>query len=164
MLFSSNQKYVKVQTGIILVEVVIAATIISVALVASAAVAQQSINVSRLALKEARAAFLLEETAEAVRIIRDNAWTNISNLSTGTNYYLSYSGGTWNATTTPVAVDTFSRWFTLSPVYRDNTDDIAQSGTLDTDTKLVTASVSWPTGSGTTATKTMSVYIANIFN
>jgi hypothetical protein len=109
---------------------------------------------------------LLEEGAEAVKSIRDANWSTISGLTIGTTYYLSYntSSNAWSLTTTPSTVDSFTRTVVFSSVNRDSNDDIAAAGTLDARTKEVTITVSWPAEDGRTLSKSLSLYIADIFN
>src|SRR3989344_1002893 len=147
-----------------MVEVLVVISIITLSMLGSMAVAQKSIYVSRQALHMSQAAFLLEEGAEAVRILRDNAWTNISNLTPGSNYYPLFSGGTWTLSGTSNTVGIFTRIVSINNVNRDNsTQDIAVAGTNDPGTKLVTVTVSWDEG-GTAITKTLSFYILDIFS
>lgn len=147
-----------------MVEVLIAVSIITASILSAMAVAQKSIYVSRQAFHSTQASFLLEEGAEAVRVLRDNAWTNISSLTPNTNYYPTFSGGTWTLSLTPNTVGIFTRTATIATVNRDNTTkDISGTGTNDPGTKLVTVTVSWVEG-GTTVTKTLQFYIMNIFS
>ena len=150
--------------GFMIVEVLVAVSIITVSILAAMTVAQKSVYISRQAFHMTQATFLLEEGAEAVRILRDNAWTNISSLSAGTDYYPSFFGGTWTLSTTANTVGIFTRKVTIASVNRDNTTkDISATGTNDLGTKLVTVTVSWPKG-GVTITKTLQFYITNIFS
>ena len=151
--------------GFMIVEVLVAASIITASILAAMAVAQKSVYVSRQALHANQAAFLLEEGAETIRILRDNAWSNISNLSTATNYYPTFSGGTWTLSTTPNTVGIFTRTVTKANVHRDNTTkDIVETGGLgDPGTKLITITVSWPEG-GAVVTKTLFFYVMDIFS
>jgi len=150
--------------GFMMVEILIVASIISVSVLAFMAVAQKSIYLSRQSLHTAQAVFLLEEGAEAVRVLRDNNWDNITALSTNTTYYPTFTGGTWTMSDTPSTVGIFTRTVDIDSVNRDNiTDDIAVSGTADDGTRLVTVNVSWLEG-GNTVTKTLSFYISNIFS
>ena len=151
-------------SGFMVVEILVAASIITISILAATAVAQKSIYVSRQAFHATQAAFFLEEGAETVRILRDNAWTNISSLSAGTNYYPTFSGGIWTLSTTPNAVDIFTRTVSITNVNRDNTTkDISVTGTDDPGTKLVTVTASWTEG-GVVITKTLQFYIINIFS
>ena len=146
------------------IEVLIAASIISVSILAATAVAQKSVYVSRESLHITQAGFLLEEGAEAVRIVRDNAWSNVSSLALNTNDYPAFSGGTWTLSSTANTVGIFTRTVSVASVMRDNTTkDISSSGTVDTGTKLITVKVSWNEG-GSTLSKTLSFYIMNIFS
>ena len=119
-------------------------------------------------MKSAKGAYLAEEGIEAVKIIRDTGWSNITNLTDNTNYYLyfdtsSSTNNIWKATSTASLVDSiFTRIFTLNPVYRDTDGRVVQSGgTLDLHTKKITVSISWKSKIATT-TKSLSTYIADI--
>ncbi|MEK7471140.1 MAG: hypothetical protein AAB623_00625 [Patescibacteria group bacterium] len=150
--------------GFMVVEILVAISIITVSILAATAVAQKSIYVSRQAFHTTQATFLLEEGAEAVRILRDNAWSNISSLAVSTNYYPTFSGGTWTLSQTANTVGIFTRRVTIAGVNRDNdTQDIASSGTDDPKAKLVTVTVFWLEG-GVTITKTLQFYIIDIFS
>lgn len=139
-------------------------SIITVSMIAVMAVAQKSVFVARQAAHMTEVSFLLEEGAESVRILRDNAWSNISSLSAGSNYYPLFSGGTWTLSATPNTLGIFTRTVTASNVLRDNaTQDIGGTGTNDAGTKLVTVTVSWSEG-GTNISKTLSFYISDIFS
>ncbi|MES3032335.1 MAG: hypothetical protein V4699_03800 [Patescibacteria group bacterium] len=153
------------QKGFMMIEILIAASIISASVVAAMAVAQKSVYVSFKAFHVSQAAFLLEEGAEAVRITRDNAWTNISNLTAGTIYYPTFAGGTWTLSTTSNTVGIFTRSATVASVSRDNTtkDIVSSGGAVDSGTKLVTVTVSWQEG-GVTVSKTLQFYISDIFS
>lgn len=147
-----------------MVEILVAISIIIVSVLAAMSVTQKSIFVSRQSLHVSEASFLLEEGAEAVRINRDNAWSNISSLNVGTNYYPTFSGGTWILSITSSTVGIFTRTVTVANVNRDaTTADIASSGVNDTGTKLITVTVSWMEG-GDSLNKTLSFYIMDIFS
>ena len=83
-------------------------------------------------------------------------------LSNGVDYYLAFTGTSWQATLTPTYVGMFDRRIRLAEVYRDAEDDIAASGTLDPNTRLVSSTVSW-LEHGATSTKVVSTYITNMF-
>lgn len=149
--------------GFATVEILIASTIISVTLIALVLATGRAVDLSIESVGRVQASFLLEESAESVKLIRDNAWSAISGLTIGTTYYLNFTGGTWTLTTTnPGAIDGYTRTIVFSNVYRDGNDDIAVSGTLDAGTKLVTSTVSWNGVSGP-KTESMQFYVANIF-
>jgi len=145
------------------VEVIVAIAIIVVSVLAAMTVTQKSISVSRQALHTSQASFLLEEGAEATRILRDNAWSNISSLSVGTNYYPTFSNS-WTLSATPSTVGIFTRTITVANVNRNvTTGDIAVSGTNDPGTKLIIVTVSW-NESGQAISKTLSFYMMDIFS
>ncbi len=146
-----------------MIELLVSSAILVTAFLGATAVAQKSLQVSRQAAHTAEASFLLEEGAEAVRIFRDNAWTNISSLDASTTYYPVYSSGTWSLNTTPASTGIFNRGITVSDVYRDGSNNIAASGTLDSNIKLFTITVSWQEG-GSTISKSLSFYLANLFS
>ena len=147
-----------------MVETLIVISIISVSIIAFMAVAQKSIFISRQSTHAVEAAFLLEESAEAVRIVRDNAWSNVSTLTLDTDYYPTFSGGTWTLSLTPNVVGIFTRTVSVASVKRDDvTGDISTTGTDDPGTRLITVTVSWREG-GDTITKTLAFYIADIFS
>jgi Tfp pilus assembly protein PilV len=150
--------------GFMMVEILVTISIVVASILAAMNVTQKSVSVARQALHTTQAAFLLEEGAEAVRIGRDNAWSNISGLTVGSNYYPTFSGGTWILSLTPNSVGIFTRTVSVANVNRDNaTKDISANGTDDPGTKLVTVTVSWYEGS-ISVTKTLSFYIMDIFS
>jgi Tfp pilus assembly protein PilV len=150
--------------GFMMVEVIVVISIIVVSILAAMSVTEKSIYVSRQALHREQASFLLEEGAESVRIIRDNAWSNISSLNVGTDYYLTFSAGAWSLSTTPSTIGIFTRKVNISNVNRNtSTDDIASSGADDPGTKLITIIVS-STDGGDTLSKTLSFYLMDIFS
>ncbi len=146
-----------------MVEILIAVFIILVVVLAAFGVTQKAVSLSLRSTHQSQASFLLEEGAEATRVVRDTAWSGISGATLGTNYYFVFSGGTWTLSTTPSAVGAFTRKVVFSAVYRDSNQNLASSGTLDSQTKLVTVTVSWPEG-GQTASKTLQFYITDIFS
>ncbi len=150
--------------GIALIEIVIGAAIISIGILAINSTFNTYIQYALSNQKNAEAAYLLEEGLEAMTLIRDNAWSNVSNLSTTTTYYLTFSGSAWSTTATAQYVDgVFLRSINVYDVFRDGNSDIAISGTYDPNIKKITSTVSYWQGKATT-TKSMSVYVANIFN
>ena len=151
-------------SGFMVIEILIAASIITVSILAAMTITQKSVYVSRQAFHTTQAAFLLEEGVEAVRIARDNAWSNISSLILNTNYYLTFSGNTWTLSQTTNTIGIFTRVVSIANVKRDNiTKDISATGTDDLGTKLVTVTVSCGEG-GVTIVKTLQFYITNIFS
>ena len=166
MIFTKSKTFhSQSNSGFTMVEVLVACSIITIIVLTTMSSAQKSLQLSSLALRQTQANFLLEEGAEAVRSIRDNNWTTISNLILDANYYLSYdlNSNSWLLGQTPNTIDSFTRIVVISAVKRDASDDIASSGTLDNGTKKVTITISWP-GSTGTVSKSLSFYLANIYN
>ena len=107
--------------------------------------------------------FLLEETVEVVRYLRDSGWETFSNLATSTDHFLSFDGSSWNTTITNDYIDDkFERKFVLYDVYRDVNGNIVVSGIKDGGIRKLEASVSWFI-SGATTTQTAETYLANLF-
>jgi len=154
----------KLNSGLTLVEVLIATSIILVFLVALLSVHSLYLRVALSNGNAIAAAYLAEEGIEAVRFLRDSSWdTNIAPLVLGTNYGVLWNGTTWATSTTNTWIDTgFARTVTFSAVYRDTNRDIVSSGgTLDPNTRLLVSSVSWP-NAGATTTKSISTYLTDI--
>ena len=152
----------KTQNGFGLMEIVISVAFISLFftrfIIGGAFFTQKSMQ----SLQEVRANFLMEEGAEAIRYMRDMGWSNISELTPGTDYYLNFTGGQWATSTATSTIDTiFYRKFNTANVNRDANDNIFASGTDDPQTKLITVSVEWRGRTGTT-TDTLQLYLTDI--
>ncbi len=152
--------------GMGLIEILVGATIISIGLVGIVQSYNYYVHIALTNTSTIKASYLLEESAEVMRLLRDQSFAgNIASLSTSNSYYLTYSTTTnkWATSTVNVFVDSkFERKITASSVYRDANNDIAASGTLDSNIRLLTATVSWLDGSATT-TKSLSLYVTNIY-
>lgn len=154
------------KSGISIVEVIISVSIILTVGVSFAAGLSKSLYISNKALQVSQASWLLEDSAEAVKTIRDMNWINIGDLTHNVNYYLVFdtNSSNWSLTQTdPGAIDgVFDRKVVFSPVNRDANDDIAVVGTNDANTKYVNVTVSWQTA-GVTVSKTLDFYISKLF-
>lgn len=153
--------------GFGLVEVVIAASIISLLIAALIGATNSFLKTSIKNTSTVKAGYLLEEGAEAMKVIRDRGYTTyITTLSNNTPYYLYWNGTIWTATTSPSAIDAmFYRTITLGAVYRNGSSDISNSGSLDTGTRIATVTVSWiDNTSQATTSKTLVTYIANLLS
>jgi type II secretory pathway pseudopilin PulG len=161
-----NFKLLTTRKGFSLLEVVVGISIIFLALFSLAMISRGILVARQQASLALQANFLLEEGAEAIRLIRDKGWTTyISGLS-GTNYLYFVAGGstsTWQTTTTPETIGVFGRSFTVSAVRRNGNDDIDPTGTNDPSTRLFDVTVAWPGSSGT-STRSVSFYLTNYFN
>lgn len=158
------KKKLKNNQGFLLLEVIIVISIISISVWAIMSVAQKSIQLSQRSLHANQATFLLEEGAEAIRIIRDSAWSNIASLNMDTDYYLSFSGNTWTLTSNPETIGNFGRRVRFSNVNRDAlTGSIDPTGSADAGTKLVSIYIDWFEGSNLT-NRTLEFYLSDIFS
>ena len=153
------------RAGFGLVEVVIGTAIISITIVGMLAAFNLFLRASLGHTARAQASFLAEEGLEATRFIRDAGWTNVTNLATGTPYYLTMSGSAWAASVTATtSLGSFSRTVTLGDVYRRMSDhdivDISSpdAKALDADARRVVSRV---VGRGVDLSLT--TYLTNVF-
>lgn len=156
----------KYNRGMSLVEIVVAATIITTFLGALVGVYTLHMKAIFGSAKQVKAVFLAEETMEALKYLRNVSWSqNIYNLSTNTDYFLVWQNNRWEITTTNTFIDSlFERKFVLEDGRRDAQNNIIESGgTADINIKKITVSVSWLEGQATT-TKVLKTYMANIFD
>ena len=153
-----------------MMEIIVATSIIAVSVLACLIVAQKSISLSIRAVHNTEAAYLLEEGAESVKILRDNnSWANFTSFfSTSSVYCLARTVASWTTalpTTSPCTkVNNFTRTITATNVNRDATtgDIVSSGGVLDSGTKLITVTVGWLEG-GIQITKTLKFYVSNLF-
>jgi len=140
-----NNKNKQFSRGLGLVEGVVAVAIVGTVFVAMIGAFNLFLRTALATSPELKAVFLVEEGLESVRAIRDIDWdTEIDSLTIDTPYYLSFSDGRWQLSTTQSYVDgTHERIVTFEAVNRDVDGRIVTSGgTLDPDTKKVIVSVS----------------------
>lgn len=91
-----------------------------------------------------KASFLAEEAIELVRSVKDANWISISNLTMGSDYHLVIIESVWSLQPGSETFAEFTRKVVFSSVNRDSSDNIVTSGgTNDSNTKKVTATVSW---------------------
>jgi len=153
------------QSGFSLVEILVASSIISVALITIIQLGGQSVAFSRRSVNLYTAATLLEEGAESVKIVRDNSWSGVSTPTSYVNYYSTFSTSTnmWSLSTTPSSIGAFTRTITFAPVGRDSSYNLTATGTAVSSTRLVTVTVSWKDSLGSIS-KAISFYITDIFS
>lgn len=164
MSFKFRKIFKNTQKGFLMLEALVGIFIISISVISATYAAQKSLVVSVQSLKNLQAAFLLEEGGSVVKILRSEGWSNISSLSTGTNYYPLFTNGNWSLSATPSQIDgIFTRTVQVSNVNRDSgTGDIVTSGgVVDVGTKLVLVTVSWQYGTSTFS-KNLSFYLMDI--
>jgi Tfp pilus assembly protein PilV len=156
------------QEGFNLVEIVIATGIISLSLVSVIYIAGQSLVISHTSLDTYVASTVLEEAAEAVRVVRDDSWADIAALDPATTYYPTFdsSTNTWLLSTSSSdgVVGMYTRSITVEEVLREaGSGEISPSGSPDADAKRITAHVTWTTSDGRDISRSLSFYLMNIF-
>lgn len=163
MLLSKNKE----TKGFALIEVMIACALVATVTITLLSFAEKGLGLSSRSLRQVQATLIAEEGAEAVKTIRDANWTNISNLTLNTNYYLSYNNSTdvWSLSTTANSIDSiFTRAIVFNSVNRNSNNDIVGTGgTTDSGTIKVTVTVSWLSTEGANS-KVLTLYITDIFS
>lgn len=129
--------------GFSLMEIVVASAILITVVVGVVGALRLYGRITAGDATRTQAAILVQEAAEALQLMRDTSWTNtIVPLAAGTTYYVVWNGSTYTATTTQMIEDgRFVRAVTVSPVMRDGSDSIANSGTTDSGTRRVRISI-----------------------
>src|SRR3989344_1692365 len=160
------------KTGFGLLEIVIAASIISAVIFSLSSVFLISQKLETTSSNKIRANFLAEEGLEALRFLRDKSWSaNLAGLLAGANYYFVFATttSTWSvgAAGSDKIDNLFYRTITLENISRDpSTGDIESAynpANDDPDTKKFNASVAWQ-NRGATSTITISTYLSDIFD
>ncbi len=154
------------QTGMGVIEIVIAVAIIGIVMFAVYQFAIASSISVQVSARQVEAAYLAEEGIEAVRALRNQSWnTSITPLLSNVTYYPTLTTGTWTlSTTNPGTIDgLFTRTIVIQDVLRDVNDNIAASGTIDVNTRKVTATVSWSEKS-TTQQVVLETYLTNFLS
>src|SRR3989344_6149323 len=147
-----------------IIEVLIGAAVVSISFFSISAVFQRSLQINRENTRALQAAFLLEEGIEAMRTIRDRGWTaNIASIPVGATRFFYFDGDSWEVVTSTTVVDGITRSFSVANVYRDGTNDISETGTLDPDTRKIIERVLWERN-GSTTSRSLTSLITNINN
>ncbi len=155
--------------GVSVIEVLLGAAIITGAMITLIAMYNAYLRAAFQNTKTIQASFLIQEGIEAVRLLRDQAWTwNVATLSNGTNYYLSWNASTsmWETTATNTFIDSiFERKLVFSQVCRSSSDLIATcpASYSDSDIRKATVTVSWLSASGATTSLAVATYLTNLF-
>lgn len=151
------------QTGIGLVEIIVAVSIISATLFSLTAVSRIAFRSVNEASHRIQASFLLEEGFEALKMMRDGSWINISSMPLNEERFLAFSNGSWSVTTTETLVDgLFRRTVVMREVLRDPADSIAEVGTSDPNTRRIDIEVKWNERGADRSISTVT-YITNLF-
>lgn len=151
--------------GFGLIEIIVGSSILGTVMISAVFAINVIRKIETNTANIVRANYLLLETVDIAKILRDNSWTtNIAPLTLNTPYYLVWDSGAWEATTDVSIIDgRFYRTISFDAVNRDagSADIVTTGGLNDTGTRLITASVAWFNRSGTT-TKTFKTYMMDL--
>ena len=145
--------------GFGLIEIIIVTAVVTVALFAFLQAEVLSIKLLRSEKENLEATLLAQESLEAVRLLRDESWTNhITTLANGTRYYPFVENNKWKLTATSPGLinNKYDRYVLFEEVRRDAQDKIAISGSVDAGTRKATAYVEFGG-----KTKTITAYLTN---
>lgn len=156
-----NRYFVK-QSGVTIVEVLIALGIILSMIIVVGLSVNTFVDARRELLNDTKSLYLAEEGYEILRALRDDDWTVLEALVIGDTYYLDVSTTAIAISGTPEIIDgEFYRSFVFNDVYRDADDDITASttagATVDNEVLGVTVSVFGPSG-----TSSLSAILTNL--
>ncbi len=156
-------------TGSLLIEVLVAAAIMSTSMIAAVGVFGTMSHLAYRNTAKLQASFLAEEGVEVLKILRNDSWNSrIKNLTLNKPYYLYWVNNSWTVSATSTLIDNqFARYFVLQNAYRDGDFNIVSSGAsgavIDSDMRQVTINVDWTDESGTSS-KSITTYLYNLFS
>lgn len=157
--------------GQILVELIIAITVIIFVSVSVAFAVATSVRGTRAALSDTAAFFLSQEIIEALQAFTLEDWHNLDQLATSSNnvYFATTSAGKWTHATGSenVALNniTYTRRFWTDEVFRSTSTGniISSGGAWDPATKKVSTKITW-TAEGDTDEFTQIAFISRYSN
>lgn len=131
-----------------MVEIVVAASIFLVAIVAFVISFDTLRSLGNHTEERTMAALLLEEGNEAVLLLRDFGWDdNIATRAIGTTYHLYWDGDSYELSVTAAVIGgQYYRTVVFSPAYRDGSGFLADSGTEDPNSRRVQITISLEDG------------------
>jgi prepilin-type N-terminal cleavage/methylation domain-containing protein len=147
------------QSGVTLVEVMIALGVIAVMIVAVGFSVMTYVDARSELISDMKGLYLAEEGYEMLRMVRDEDWTIIDSLTVGDTYSFAVTTTTISVVSGVEVIDTdFQRSFVVSDVRRNVNDDIEiAAGFVDGGARFVTVSVFGPTG-----TTSLSAVLTNL--
>lgn len=149
--------------GFGLIEIIVVVGIVGLAFGALAGLGNYSLKISSRLKNQVIATNLAAEVIEATKAVKDENWTILASLSLETPYHPEKTGSPqkWTLVNDSENFNGFLRQAVLSQVFRDDADDdIAPTGTLDSNTKKITATVSW-TEDGQNQQVSLTAYLTN---
>lgn len=139
--------------GFFLIEFIVAVSLFAIIGGGAVAVILGSLSSSRLASEQTTASNLAAEGIEAVKSIKNQSWSAVTNGPHG----ISNAGNVWSFSGTSDVTPPFTRVITVSDVNRLGGAIVTSGGTLDPETKKVVSTVSW----NFTPTRTNSVVLTS---
>ncbi len=152
--------------GISIVEIIVAAAIISISVVGIVGAIQVYLKIVYQNTRETQAVLLLDETAEALQYLRDESFEdNFEEVNMGATYTIFWNGTGYDLATSTISLPySMNRSIVFSEVERDSSDQIDTSGgTVDDGTILATIAITWPYKEAT-STITADVLIHNLYD
>jgi Tfp pilus assembly protein PilV len=151
--------------GISIVEIVIAAGIISISITGIFGAIQIYLKVVQQNAHKAQAVLLLDETAEALQYLRDEGYHSyIEGNNFNTEYSIFWNGSRYELGTSTITLPyQMNRNVRFEEVKRDSNDQITSgTGTVDPDTRRAVITIVWPY-KGETKSLSSEVLIHNIY-
>ncbi|MBP7842670.1 hypothetical protein KA017_01565 [Candidatus Woesebacteria bacterium] len=149
------------QQGLSIIEIIIALALFVVIASSSVVAIAGSLSISRLAEEETLATQFATQGIEATQSIRNQNWDNITNGAHGATQ----SGSTWVFSGTsddPNGGGKFTRVISIGDVQRNSSGVIVSSGgTVDTETKIATSSVTWNFSPTRSNSVSLTTYLTN---
>jgi hypothetical protein len=135
--------HIKESRGFSLVEIIVSAGLLLLLAILFIGAVTYGEDGAAIAGAHTRATFIAEEGIEAARNIRDQAFTNLVNGS----YGISTTTGAWSLSGTSDTQDIFTRTVTVA--------------TVDSATKQITSTVTWPEDALRTGSVSVVTYLTN---
>jgi len=151
----------KLQAGQSLVEIVLVIGLSAIILPALLTGLISSRQGKAQQVQRTQAVYLLNETVDAVRSVREKGWTS---FATNGIFHPSILGTSWSLATGSAVIDGFTQEVIIGGVNRDSSGTIASmGGTLDPSSKKVDIVISWdqPYLSTVSASLYMTRYLGN---
>lgn len=131
----------KSANGFGLIEIVVVVAVVTAVFFAFLQAEILSVKLLRNEKEILEATMLAQESLEAVRSVRDEAWTSIASTTNGTKYYPVVESSKWkfSASSPGLINGKYTRYVVFGQVLRNAQDQISSSGTVDGKTRKVTS-------------------------
>lgn len=159
---SVMSRITQTQAGVSIIEVVVAVAIIAIMVVTVGFSITSYVNARSQLLNNAKALYLAEEGYEMLRMVRDENWEDISDLTIGDTYGFDVATTSIAIVGAPEVIDgDFTRSFVVGRLIRDTNDDIdlVTGSSIDADGRIVTVTVTGPNG----VSSSFEAVLTNIF-